>query len=135
VSRTRSKTIGSLAAVLAVAALVPAAAIAEADASRAPTEFAQRTGPSSSLTHRTPSEISHQRALMQIPSVRRAVRRERERLISAVPASETGGFQWGDAAIGAGAMLAVTLGAFGGVALVRRRKHLIRKPSRSAVSS
>jgi hypothetical protein len=97
------------------------------------------------LTGRTPAEIAHQRALMDIPSVRQAVALERRRLRSPhqaalmaerafsatldTPASASGappsdGFDWGDAGIGAVATL--TLLSLGTVALVISRRSKTR---------
>jgi hypothetical protein len=94
------------------------------------------------LAGRTPAEISHQRALMAIPSVRQAVALERRRLRSPhqaalmgerafvdTPASPSGappsdGFDWGDAGIGAVATL--TLLGLGTVALVISRRSRTR---------
>jgi hypothetical protein len=100
------------------------------------------------LAGRTPAEIGHQRALMAIPSVRQAVALERRRLRSPkgaqsrvrveraleralfdTPASPSGappsdGFDWGDAGIGAVAML--TLLSLGTVALVISRRSRTR---------
>jgi hypothetical protein len=94
------------------------------------------------LTGRTPAEIAHQRALMDIPSVRQAVALERRRLRSphqaalmaerafvdtlASPsgARPSDGFDWGDAGIGAVATL--TLLSLGTVALVISRRSRTR---------
>jgi hypothetical protein len=114
------------------------------------TDSPQRDDASGGVTiaGRTPAEISHQRALMAIPSVRRAVALERRRLRSPhqaalmaerafvdaldTPASPPAaapadGFDWGDAGIGAVATL--TLLGFGTVALVvSRRSRTHRRP-------
>jgi hypothetical protein len=103
------------------------------------------TGAGVALAGRTPSEISHQRALMAIPSVRRAVALERRRLRSphqaalmaerafvdaldtpaSLPATAPAdGFDWGDAGIGA--MATLTLLGLGTVALVVTRRSRTR---------
>jgi hypothetical protein len=46
--------------------------------------------------------------------------------------ASTGGFDWGDAGIGAGAMLTLTTLGVGGAVLVRSRRHRAARPAASA---
>jgi hypothetical protein len=125
-SHTHKRMIATLAALLAAAALGPGAGVASAGAGpeeRTPTELGQAVGEpgeqesaATRLFSRTPTELG-QRVTP-----------------SAIPAVESSGFDWDDAAIGAGAALAlVGLGGCVGILLVRRRRA-IPSPRVPAVS-
>jgi hypothetical protein len=114
-NRTRNKTIGTLAVVLAAAALVPSASSAKLGSGpdeRTATELGQAVSEpgdqagatADALDTRTPTELAQRVE----PSVSAA--------------AESSGFDWGDAAIGAGSMLGLVLIGFGGVALRNRRR-------------
>lgn len=125
-TRTRNMIIGTLAAALAAAALAPTAVGAQAGGGpneRTVTELGQAVGEpgeqgnaATALFSRTPTELG-QRVTP-----------------SATPAVESSGFDWGYAAIGAGAVVALGLIAFGGVALARRHARGGRASSTPAVS-
>jgi hypothetical protein len=135
-SRTQNKVIGALAAVLAAAALLPTAGLARPSASapeipggglsdRSVTELGQAVGEpgdegSAAATarySRTPTELAQRVA----PSV--------------TPDVASSGFDWGDAAIGAGAVLALGLTGFGGLVLMDRRRHTTGSARVPAISS
>ena len=121
------RLIGTLAAALAAAALAPTTVVAQSsgDANqRTATELGQAVGEpgeqgsaATALYSRTPTELAQRVAP------------------SATPAAESSGFDWGDAAIGAGAVVALGLIAFGSVAMVSRRTRVGRASSTPAVSS
>jgi hypothetical protein len=125
--RTRNRVIGSLAVALATAALVPTAAAAQFNgglSERTATELGQAVGEpgeqgseATALYSRTPTELGQRVAP------------------SAPPAVGSSGFDWGDAAIGAGTVVALGLIAVGGVAMANRRARVGAGPSRPAVSS
>jgi hypothetical protein len=154
-SRTRNKIIATLVAVLATAALVPAASVASTDAGgrtqtelgqavgepadrpipgeRTQTELGQAVGEpanqgsaaANARYSRTSTELGQQVATPVMPDV-----------TSVAPEADSSGFDWRDAAIGAGAML--TLIGFGGalaVALVNRRRQELGDSGVPAVSS
>jgi hypothetical protein len=116
-SRTRNKIIATLVAVLVTAALAPAASASSTGLSeRTQTELAQavgepadqESGAATARYSRTPTELGQRVAT----SVARDVKPD--------------GFDWGDAAIGAGAMLAlIGLGGSLAVMLVSRRRHAL----------
>ena len=124
---TRSKIMGMLAAALAAVAVVPTAVIAESSDDpnqRTATELGQAVGEpgeqgnaAPAIYSRTPTELAQRVAQ------------------SATPTEESSGFHWGDAAIGAGAVVALGLIAFGGVAMLSRRTRVGRASSTPAVSS
>ena len=124
--RTRNRIIGTFAAVLAVAALAPGAVAQSSGGSseRTATELGQSVGEpgeqgggTTARYPRTPTELGQRVAP------------------SATPAVESSGFDWGDAAIGAGAAMALGLIAFGGVAMASRRTRVGPGTSSPAVSS
>jgi hypothetical protein len=124
-TRTHRKTVGTLAAVLAAAALAPGASFAQSTGphERTATELGQAVGETAdqdraaALVHsRTPTELGQRVAAPATPSV------------------ESSGFHWGDAAVGAGVVLTLGLTAFGGVALARRRGDGVRESSSPVVS-
>ena len=123
-SRTRNNVIGILAAVLVATAVAPAASVAHRGAAapeypvselgdRTATELGQAVGKpgddgaaaANARASRTPTELAQQVAPSPV-----------------APGVATSGFDWGDAAIGAGAVLALGLAAFGGLALIDRRR-------------
>ena len=123
-SRTRNNVIGILAAVLVATAVTPAASVAQLGATapeypvsglgdRTATELGQAVGEpgddgaaaANARASRTPTELAQQVAPSPV-----------------APGVATSGFDWGDAAIGAGAVLALGLVAFGGLALIDRRR-------------
>jgi hypothetical protein len=133
-SRTR-KIIGALAALLAAAALIPGVALGMFSASavvgsstggpeeRTATELGQavgepgeQRGAATGLNARTPTELG-------------------QSVAPAATVVESTGFDWGDAAIGAGAGIGLALIALAGVVLASRRRHVIPGPSTPAVSS
>ncbi|HSJ17951.1 MAG TPA: hypothetical protein VK920_07650 [Solirubrobacterales bacterium] len=127
-SRTPNKIIAMLVAVLAAAALAPAASAGSTNpGERSQTELGQAVGDpaeqGSAATNarysRTPTELGQQVATSVAPD-----------------AEPSGGFGWGDAAIGASAMLAL-IGFAGAVAVVfvNRRRHAIRDSRVPAVSN
>lgn len=147
--RTAAHLITVASATIAVGLLSIAMAVAAPSNSGPDTTSSQRDEPGVGVTGRTPGEIGHQRAVMETPSVRQAVAFERRRLLSPKgqvlggqvraegalfdqPASSSSapssdGFDWGDAGIGAVAML--TLLSLGSVALViSRRTGTRRRP-------
>jgi nitroreductase len=110
-SRTRKMIMGTVASALAAAALAPSALAAESGGfnERTATELGQAVGEpeygsaATALYSRTPTELGQ-----SVPP----------------PATQTvqsSGFDWGDAAIGAGAVVALALVALAGVAMTRRR--------------
>lgn len=127
-SRTQNKIIATLVAAVAVAALVPATSSAYTDPGlRTQTELGQAVGEPgdqgsaavNSLDSRTPTELGQRVATSVAPDV-----------------ESSGGFDWGDAAIGAGAMLGLI--GFGGalaVVVIKRRRHAIDGSGVPAVSS
>ena len=124
--RTRNRIIGTIAAVLAVAALAPAAVAQSNGGSgeRTATELGQSVGEpgeqgggATARYPRTPTELGQRVAP------------------SATPAVGSSGFDWGDAAIGAGAALALGLIAFGGVTMASGRTRVGPGTSRPAASS
>jgi hypothetical protein len=143
--RTAAHLITVASATIVVGLLSIAMAVAAPSNPGPDTASSQRddAGAGVTLAGRTPAEISHQRALMAIPSVRQAVALERRRLRSpkgqprvraerafadtlASPsgAPPSDGFDWGDAGIGAVVML--TLLSLGTVALVISRRSRTR---------
>jgi len=123
-SRTRNNVIGILAAVLVATAVTPAASVAQLGATapehpvsgpgdRTATELGQAVGEpgddgaaaANARASRTPTELAQQVAPSPV-----------------APGVATSGFDWGDAAIGAGAVLALGLAAFGGLVLIDRRR-------------
>ena len=124
--RTRNRIIGTFAAVLAVAALAPAA-VAQSNggpSERTATELGQSVGEpgeqgggATARYPRTPTELGQRVAP------------------SATPVVSSSGFDWGDAAIGAGAAMALGLIAFGGVAMASGRTRVGPGTSRPAASS
>jgi hypothetical protein len=126
-NRTSRKTIGALAAMLAVAALAPGASSAQAPAGpfeRTPTERGQAVGepgePGSAALNALYSRTRTELGQSVTPSV--------------TPGPKPTGFAWGDAAIGAGSVLGLALIGFGVVALVTRRRgiHSSRVPATSS---
>jgi hypothetical protein len=130
-SRIRNKIIATLVAVLATAALAPAASVASTDMrARTQTELGQAVGEptdqasaaANAQSSRTSTELGQRVATFVAPDATSA-------------ATDPSGFDWGDAAIGAGAMLGLL--GFGGalaVVLVNRRRHTIRDSRVPAVS-
>jgi hypothetical protein len=126
-TRIQNRIIGPLAAAAAVAALAPTAVAAQSSGDpneRTATELGQAVGepggPASAATalyERTPTELGQ--TVSQ----------------SATPSAESSGFDWGDAAIGAGAVTALGLITFGGIAITSRRTGVGRGPGDPAVSS
>lgn len=126
-SRMQVKVVGTLSVLLATAAMTPSISFAQADRGpyeRTATELGQAIGEpgeqdsaATALYARTPTELGQRVAS------------------SAAPDGDSSGFDWGDAAIGGGAVLALGAITLGGVALASRRTHLIRRPSSPAVSS
>ena len=124
---TRKMIIGTLAAALAATALAPAVVVAQSNggpSERTATELGQAVGEpgeqgseATALYPRTPTELGQRVAP------------------SATPAVESSGFDWGDAAIGAGAVVALGLIAVGGVAMASRRPRVRAGSSSPAVSS
>jgi hypothetical protein len=127
-SRTRKRIIATVVGVLATAALAPAASLANTDSGeRTATELGQAVGEPTHESNaaanakfsRTPTELG-QRATTSV----------------APDAPPSGGFAWGDAAIGAGAMMGlIGLGGTLAVVLVNRRRHAIGDSGIPAVSS
>jgi hypothetical protein len=117
-SRTPNKTIATLIAVLATAVLAPAASAASTGpGERTQTELGQAVGEpaqqgstaANAEYSRTSTELGQSVPTTVAPDVEPA-----------------GGFNWGDAAIGAGAMLAlIGLGGSLAVVLVNRRRHAL----------
>jgi hypothetical protein len=132
-SRTRDKTITTLVAVLATAALVPAASAAstgpnertQTELGQAVGEPADRGGAAANARYsRTPTELGQRVATSVAPAA-----------TSAATDPKPSGFDWGDAGIGAAAMLAlIALGGALGIALVNRRRHEIGDSQVGAVS-
>jgi hypothetical protein len=132
-SRTRKRIITGMAAALAVAAVVAPSASARVSISaesqsassgdlsaRTPTELGQSTGqPGGPKFARTPTELGQSTNLSSTPTSN----------------GESGGFDWGDAAIVGGAAFALVLVGLGGVAVLNRRRDGIRKSRAPAVSS
>ena len=126
--RAPTKTIATLAAVLAVAALVPATSVAQPDSrpfERTATEFGQAVGepgdPGQSAGNALSSRTTTELAQNAWPS--------------AVLGGDESGFRWGDAAIGAGTMLlALTVVGLGGFAALRRRGGASRRSLAYVVS-
>ena len=116
-SHMRSKITTSLAAALVIAAAVaPSAGASE----RTATELGQSTGqPGGPKFARTFTELGQSTNLSS----------------TSTSNSESGGFDWGDAAIVGGAAFALVLVGLGGVALLNRRRDGIRKSRTPAVSS
>jgi hypothetical protein len=147
-----------LALALAVAALVPSVGSAYTRAEsgagvqdngqpsgiteRTPTELAQRqSDPVSGITQRTRTELAQRQSdpvsgITQRTPTELAQRQSDPASAISTPASsratDNGGFDWGDAAIGAGAMLALGLSAVGIVRVARQRRST---PSLGAVRS
>ena len=132
-SLIRNKIIATLAAVSAAAALAPAASVADtgvgertqAELGQAVGEPAQDGNAAANATHsRTPTELGQRVSASVAPGATSAT-------------TDPSGFDWGDAAIGAGGMLAlIGLGGALAVVLANRRGHAIREDSRvPAVSS
>jgi hypothetical protein len=125
-NRTRNKIIGTLAAAVAVAALAPTAVMAQSSGDpnqRTTTELGQAVGEpaqqdsaATALYSRTPTELGQRVGLSGTSTV------------------ESSGFDWGDAGIGAGVVVALALVALGGVAIVSRRTR-VGGSSSPAVSS
>jgi hypothetical protein len=124
-----------LALALVAAALVPSVGTAYVQAGsgaedqtdgitqRTPTELAQRqSDPVSGITQRTPTELA-QRQSDPVNAISTP---------ASSPATENGGFDWGDAAIGAGGMLALGLSGAAIVTVARQRRST---PSLGAVRS
>ena len=117
-SRTRNKIIATLVAAVATAGLVPAASAASTGPSeRTQTELGQAvgepadqaSGAANAPYSRTPTELGQSVPTTVAPDV-----------------DPVGGFDWGDAAIGAGATLAlIGLGGSLAVVLVNRRRHAL----------
>jgi hypothetical protein len=129
-----------LALALAVAALVPSvgSAYTRADGGagaedtaqasgvteRTPTELAQRqSAPAGGITERTPTELA-QRQSAPVSAISTP---------ASSPATENGGFDWGDAAVGAGVVLVLGLSGVAIVAVARRQRR--STPSLGAVRS
>jgi hypothetical protein len=150
-SRT-NKIIKSLAFTLVVGAALAPGAGAASDPSgglgRTPTEIGQAVGepgePTSALQAdsqqsqptpaglgRTPSEIGHAVGEPGDPNVFGAVQPGNQTR-AAQPEDGSGGFDWGDAAIGAGLTLFVGIGA---MAILTRRRGSLRKLRTPATSS
>ena len=108
---TMKGIIATLAVVLASAALAASAGASRGPglATRTATELGQRVPGYAALATRTPTELGQ-----RVPGY-------------AAPTAEVRAFDWGDAAIGAGVVVAL---GFGGFVLVRTRRH----PSGSAES-
>lgn len=115
-----------VAAVLAAAAVFPAASLASTSGGtyeRTVTELGQAIGepdeqdaPAPPRYARTPTELGQRIAPPATASM------------------DPGGFDWGDAAIGAGTMLVVALLGSGAVVALHRRRHAIGSARVSAVS-
>jgi hypothetical protein len=140
--RTAAYLITVASATIVVGLLSIAIAVAAPSNPGRDTASSQRDATGVGVTSRTPAEIGHQRALMDTPSVRQAAALERSRFrspkgrllggqvraegalydapASASSAPPSDGFDWGDAGIGAVAML--TLLSLGAVALVISRR-------------
>jgi hypothetical protein len=124
-TRARNMIMGMLAAALAAAALATSALAAESGGDpnqRTATELGQAVGEpelgsqATALYSRTPTELGQ-----SVPP-------------SATQTVESSGFDWGDAAIGAGAVVALLVLAVAGVAITRRRAGLTgRPPSRTPI--
>ena len=138
----RAHTITTVIVVGVCALAIPASASADAS-----------PDVNSGYSARTPAEISHQRALMATPSVRQAVALERRRLrsphqaalmaerafvdsldASASPsgAAASDGFDWGSAAVGAGAAMALV--ALGGAGFLTVRRRTAESSSAASMS-
>jgi hypothetical protein len=124
-NRTRNRLIGTLAAALAATALAPTAVLARSNGAneRTATELGQAVGEpgnqgsgATALYSRTPTELGQRVAQSATPNV------------------ESSGFDWGDAAIGAGTVVALGLIALGGVSMTSRRAGVGRGSSSPAVS-
>jgi hypothetical protein len=93
---------------------------------RTPTELAQRQSTpvsATSITERTPTELAQRQSTPVSTNL----------TPTSSPAAESGGFDWGDAAIGAGAVLALGLSSAAIVAVARRQRR--STPSLGAVRS
>jgi hypothetical protein len=125
-SRARNRIIGTLAAGVAAAAMAPTAVVAQSSGAlneRTATELGQAVGEpgnqgsgATALYSRTPTELGQRVAQSATPNV------------------ESSGFDWGDAAIGAGTVVALGLIALGGVSMTSRRAGVGRGSSSPAVS-
>jgi hypothetical protein len=136
-SHMRSKIITSLAAPLVIAAAVaPSAGASE----RTATELGQSTDPAVGASERTATELGQ--STDSPPASRNGLSHrtttelgQSTNLSSASTSSgESGGFDWGDAAIVGSGAFALVLVGLGGVALLNRRRGGIRK-SRTPVAS
>jgi hypothetical protein len=143
-----------LALALVAAALVPSVGTAYVQAGsgaedqtdgitqRTPTELAQRqSDPVSGITQRTPTELAQRQSDPVSGITQRTPTELAQRQSDPVnaistpassPATENGGFDWGDAAIGAGGMLALGLSGAAIVTVARQRRST---PSLGAVRS
>jgi hypothetical protein len=108
-----------LALALAVAALVPSVGSAYVRASGG--AGAEDNAQASGISERTPTELA-QRQSVPVTAIS----------TPASSAAESGGFDWGDAAIGAGAVLALGLSGAAIVMVARQRRST---PSLGAVRS
>lgn len=146
-SRTPNKAITTLIAVLATAVLAPAASAASTGPSeRTQTELGQAvgepadqaSGAANARYSRTATELAQQGSA----AANAKYSRTPTELGQSAPATvapdvePVGGFDWGDAGIGAGAMLGlIGLGGSLAVVLVNRRRHEIGDSRVPAVSS
>jgi hypothetical protein len=110
-----------LALALAVAALVPSVGSAYTRAESG--AGVQDNGQPSGITERTPTELAQRQSAPVSATSTPA----------SSPASESGGFDWGDAAIGASVVLALGLSGAAIVAVTRRQRR--STPSLGAVRS
>jgi hypothetical protein len=157
-SRTRNTIITSLAAAVVAAAVAPGASASERTATelgqstasppaatpngesseRTATELGQSTGglpsakPSGGSSERTATELGQAVGEPADGKLARAVEAGDQDLRS--PAGESGGFNWGDAAIVAGGGLALLIGV-GGIVLFTRRRGALRRSRTPVVSS
>jgi hypothetical protein len=133
-SHMRSKIITSLAAPLVIAAAVaPSAGASE----RTATELGQSTDPAVGASERTATELGQSTGQPGGPKFARTptqLGQSANLSSTSTSNSESGGFDWGDAAIVGGGALVLVLVGLGGVALLNRRRGGIRK-SRTPVAS
>ena len=133
-SRTRNTIITSLAAAVVAAAVAPGASASE----RTATELGQSTAsppaatPNGESSERTATELGQAVGEPADGKLARAVEAGDQDLRS--PAGESGGFNWGDAAIVAGGGLALLIGV-GGIVLFTRRRGALRRSRTPVVSS
>jgi hypothetical protein len=106
-----------------VALILVVAALFAAPASAEPVDQVAPVSPPASSTSPTPTPFGTEQAATGGPAEVQVVR---------VPSEAASGFDWGDAGIGAGAALAVTMIGLGGALALSTRRH--REPSGQAVA-